>query len=181
MIRCIQCGRADLETRTIQLAGKVRDRDYTVEMRGLQCPRCGYKTIEGSDMPEFGRLLADQYRAEHGLLTSEELRARRKRLGLSQREFALHVGVGLATIKRAEMGKIQDGRTDEAIRRKTVQHHAAQIGGFYTIVTSTNTNCQGYYLGDIAQPSYHFSSTNLPSRRAIPPYLANLLNVSTHG
>ncbi len=65
MPRCIQCGQADLEPNVVHLPGTVRGENYVVEMQGLECPRCHYKTIEGVAMPEFGRLLADKYRAAH--------------------------------------------------------------------------------------------------------------------
>ena len=72
-------------------------------------------------MAEFGRLLADKYRQDHGLLTSVEIRSRRKRLGMTQEEFARHLGVGIASVKRWEMGKIQDQRSNECIIWKTEQ------------------------------------------------------------
>ena len=119
MIRCIQCAQADLQPKTVQLPGTIRSENYTAEMQGLECPNCGYKTIEGATMPEYGRLLADKYRAAHGLLTSDEIRARRRRLGMSQAKFAQYVGVGLASIKRWEMGRIQDKHHNEIIKEKT--------------------------------------------------------------
>jgi putative zinc finger/helix-turn-helix YgiT family protein len=119
MIRCVECGEANLEPATVQLSGTVRGESYTVEMQGLQCPGCGHKTIEGAAMPEFGRLLADKYRAAHRLLTSGEIRAIRKRLGMSQEAFAQHLDVGLASVKRWEMGKIQDARSNQRIIEKT--------------------------------------------------------------
>lgn len=119
MIRCIQCGQDNLKPVTVQLSGTVRGEKYTVELQGLQCPRCGYKTIEGAAMPEFGRLLADKYRAAHQLLTSGEIRAIRKRLGMSQEAFAQHLDVGLASVKRWEMGKIQDAHSNQRIIEKT--------------------------------------------------------------
>ena len=112
-------------------------------------------------------------RSRHGFLTSEEIRARRKRLGQSQREFALHTGVGLATIKRAEMGKIQDRHTDEAIRRKT--DVASRLPTVHVIarpvmVTSTNSTEEWTFLGDTVQ----LANDNSPFSSA-SPYLANLL------
>src|SRR5262245_18786264 len=115
---CLNCDRADLERKVIQLSGEVRGEAYTVEMIGLECPNCGHKALEGRDMPEFGRLLADRYRAKHGLLTSEEIRNRRKRLKMNQEEFADWLGVGIASVKRWEMGKIQDEASDALIRTR---------------------------------------------------------------
>ncbi len=118
-MNCIECGRANLQPGTVRLSGDVRGKYYVVEMEGLKCPSCGYKTIEGSKMAEFGRLLADRYREDHGLLTSVEIRSLRKQLGMTQEEFASHVGVGVASVKRWEMGKIQDRRSNECIIRRT--------------------------------------------------------------
>ena len=118
-MNCLECGRANLEPEMVRVSGNVRGQNYTVEMRGLRCPLCGYETIEGPQMAEFGRLLADRYREDHGLLTSVEIRSLRKRLGMTQEEFARHVGVGVASVKRWEMGKIQDQRSNECIIRKT--------------------------------------------------------------
>jgi transcriptional regulator with XRE-family HTH domain len=70
-------------------------------------------------MPEYGRLLSDSYRYVHGLLTSEEIRSRRQHLNMSQQEFAGHLGVGIASVKRWEMGKIQDADSNRRILEKT--------------------------------------------------------------
>lgn len=118
-IQCFECGIADLQAGTVSLTGTVRGQEYTVKMKGLLCPKCGYKTIEGSDMQEFGRLLADKYRAAHGLLTSAEIRAQRKNKLMSQEEFARYLGVGVASVKRWEMGKIQDKDSNDRIIRMT--------------------------------------------------------------
>jgi putative zinc finger/helix-turn-helix YgiT family protein len=120
-IKCYQCDQADLESTIIQLAGKVRGEEYVVEMIGLKCPRCSYQTIEGAAMPEFGRLLADKYRAAHGLLTSDDIRTRRERRRMNQKEFAEFLGVGIASVKRWEMGKIQDARSNALIVEKTTR------------------------------------------------------------
>ena len=109
---CISCGQAELQYKTVELTGEVRGETFTVEMPGLECPACGYKTIEGPDSAEYERLLADKYRAAHGLLTSEEIRSRRNKLGISQEEFAHYVGVGVASIKRWEWGRIQDEQSN---------------------------------------------------------------------
>lgn len=116
---CFRCGVADLGSATIELQGAVRGENYTVSMRGLKCPNCGFETIEGQDMPEYGRLLADKYRSAHGLLTSDQIVALRHEFGDSQQAFADRVGVGVASIKRWELGKIQDKSSDDLIREKT--------------------------------------------------------------
>ena len=174
-IRCIQCGGADLETKRISLEGTVRGQNYTVEMEGLACPRCNYNTIEGSAMPEYGRLLADRFRADHGLLTSDAIRARRERLGMSQLEFASHVGVGVASIKRWEMGKIQDQRNDYAIRRATDPKQSAtwwQVPR--PIVTSTSASPRGGGIGYLKRIRTACPPDELLVHQTMPPQFASL-------
>jgi putative zinc finger/helix-turn-helix YgiT family protein len=94
-----------------------------VELMGWQCPSCGHQTLYGTEMTEFGRLLADEYRAEHGLLTSREIVAIRNRLGMSQDLFAKFLGnAGVASVKRWELGKIQDRIHNDLILEKTKYH-----------------------------------------------------------
>lgn len=154
MIRCIECGQADLEPKTVRLQGSVRDETYTVEMQGLECPSCGYKTIEGAALPEFARLLADRYRAHHDLLTSEEIRALRKRLGMSQEQFARHVGVGLASVKRWEMGKIQEQHNNDRI-----------LQGAMPVATSVRAyvECFGAIYGSTIGYNWRISESVVPA------------------
>lgn len=138
--RCIQCDEADLRPEpTVELQGTVRGEAFTVQMPGLVCPNCGYKTIEGADMPEFGRLLADKYRAAHGWLTSDEIRERREALRLNQQNWADFLKRGIASVKRWELGKIQDPANDRHIREMTDPRPAS------TMVYMAN--CSGYVNG----------------------------------
>jgi putative zinc finger/helix-turn-helix YgiT family protein len=144
-ITCINCGEAELKKQKIQLTGKVRGKEYTVAMQGSKCDHCGYQTIAGRDMEEFGRLLADEYRRAHGLLTSAQIKARRKAARMSQEDFADYLGVGIASLKRWEMGKIQNAAHDHLIRAKTVSNitmpawdPAAFVGAASTIYIQQN-------------------------------------------
>jgi transcriptional regulator with XRE-family HTH domain len=71
------------------------------------------------EMGEPLRLAADDYRRKHGLLTSEVIRARREALGMSQAVFAEWVGIGVASVKRYELGGVQDAGIDKRIRVHT--------------------------------------------------------------
>jgi transcriptional regulator with XRE-family HTH domain len=136
-------------------------------------------------MPEFGRLLSDKYRSAHGLLTSEEIRARRRQLGLSQQQFAQHLGVGVASVKRWEMGKIQEARSDVDIRSKTdptLQSTAMSKNVTEVIVISTNVVGSAIYVlgAESTSPAEVDESLEPPIlRRTVPPHLANLLNART--
>src|SRR5712692_4900978 len=125
-MNCISCHAAELEERTTKMPAKVKGEALMVpRIRALVCPNCGYKTVKGSTMPEYMRLAADVYRANHGLLTSDEIRARRKALGMNQVEFAAHLGsVGVASVKRWELGQVQDRAMDKLIRVTTDANEA---------------------------------------------------------
>jgi len=70
--------------------------------------------MEGEDMPEYMRKIADAYRRDHGLHTSDEIRAIRGKL--TQQRFADALGVGVASVKRWELGLVQDRGNDRLIR-----------------------------------------------------------------
>lgn len=90
-----------------------------VFMEGVVCANCGYKTVEANRMGEFALKVSDAYREAHGLLTSEDIRHRRHRLKMSQSQFARHLGVGVASVKRWELGQIQDEAMNTLIVLKT--------------------------------------------------------------
>lgn len=124
-MNCPSCGRANVIKRNTRIQAVVKSERFQISMRGLVCPKCGFTAVDGKDMPEYMRLVADAYRSRHDLLTSEEIRARRKSLGMSQARFADHLGVGLASVKRWEMGKVQDRSSDRLIRLLTEQSRTA--------------------------------------------------------
>ena len=135
---CINCGKANLRPDNVRLSGVVRSQPYEVEMLGLKCPNCGHSTVDAKGMTEFSRLLSDQYRSAHGLLTSDEIVALRRQFKESQEAFADRVGVGVASIKRWELGKIQDKHCDDQIREKTKPRVTDLVQYSFTMTGCTN-------------------------------------------
>lgn len=103
----------------LNIQAQVRGESVPIQFPGAECPNCGFQEIDSTRMTEYGLVTSDAYRTKHGLLTSDELRSRRRRLGMSQVEFAKHTRVSLPSIKRWELGAIQDEAMDELIRLKT--------------------------------------------------------------
>lgn len=60
--------------------------------------------------------LYDIYKEQEGLLTSTQIKNIRKKYNMSQKEFALAIGVGEVTIHRFENGSIQTASVDSIIR-----------------------------------------------------------------
>lgn len=120
-ISCFECGQPTLATGIVRLDGERQGEIFTVETEGLQCmhTNCGFKTVDSRQSDQFTALLSDAFRKKHGLLTGTEIREIRRQLGMTQPEFAEYLGVGVASVKRWELGRIQEKAMDELIRLKT--------------------------------------------------------------
>jgi putative zinc finger/helix-turn-helix YgiT family protein len=123
-MKCFACAKGLLTPSIAAMSGKVRGEAHEVNTAVLLCNKCGHKSVEGKNMPGFMRDLADAYRSNHGLLTSHEIKLRRERIGMSQKAFAEYLRVGEASVKRWELGQIQDEAMNELILLKTDIHRA---------------------------------------------------------
>ncbi len=116
---CFACGDGAMTPGIVDVSGERNGEAFVVQTEGVRCDRCGFATIDNDHSSEFTRLVSDAYREKHGLLTGAEIRSRRIRLGMSQQEFARYLGPGVASVKRWELGQIQDRAMDQLIRLKT--------------------------------------------------------------
>jgi putative zinc finger/helix-turn-helix YgiT family protein len=96
-----------------------------------RCSECGTVFVFGKALDKVNRLASDAYRSRHGLMTSADVLAAKKRLGLSWAKFADFVGVSLVQIKRWLSGAIQSTAMDQLVRFKTdlaaIESHAAML------------------------------------------------------
>jgi putative zinc finger/helix-turn-helix YgiT family protein len=113
-MKCFVCSRGAFVRQLADVGGKIKKMTYTVKMLALVCDRCHHIAVEGEDMPEYMRRIADAYRSDHGLYTSDEIRAIRGKH--TQQRFADALGVGVASVKRWELGLVQDKGNDRLIR-----------------------------------------------------------------
>jgi len=118
-MKCFQCAKGTMHAHISKVSGEVRGEPFTVETEAMVCDRCGFQVLTEEQSAGYTAAISDAYRRKHGLLTSEELREARKRLGFSQVQFAKYLKVGVASVKRWEAGLIQDEALDELIRLKT--------------------------------------------------------------
>ena len=116
---CFECEKGQLQREDLQLTGERNGESFSVRMPGLRCNACGFETIDSVESAEFTRLISDAYRIKHGMLTGAQIRARREQLKMSQQQFADYLGVGIASVKRWELGQVQDKAMDELICLKT--------------------------------------------------------------
>lgn len=109
-------------------------------MPGLRCPNCGFQTIEGPvAMTEFRKRLADAYRHAVGWVTGAEIVAHRKAREFTQEDFANEEPrVGIASVKRWELGYIQDKRSNDILVLK-LRPAVQQLSACNIFVSSGST------------------------------------------
>ncbi len=163
-MECMKCG-ARMNKKVAAVEGVHDDKTFTVRTTAMVCPNCGYKTVDAQNLDEYYRAVADAYRASEGRLTSKELVALRLKMKKSQREFADYLGVGEASVKRWELGKVQERAMDELIRLKTQAEYSArnhfqvlsqsgeadQYSGWRPLDLKRVTHLVAYFLGEIAK------------------------------
>lgn len=115
-MKCFRCAKGNMVTRVTEIQSNVRGESFTVQAEALVCPRCGDVTLTEEQSLSYSVISADAYRKAHSLLTTAEMKAARRRLGLSQKQFADRLRVGIASVKRWEAGAIQDESSDKLIR-----------------------------------------------------------------
>ena len=81
------------------------------------CAQCGLEAGNVQSAGDVQRAIADAYRTKTGLLTGQEIRSLREARGLTQRQLAEVMNIGIASIKRWETGMIQTKSMDHALRR----------------------------------------------------------------
>ncbi len=111
-IECPDCEKGSLKSQLADLKGTRKGETYSVRMQALVCTNCGFKTIPSKLMGEFALRISDEYRRAHGLLTSEQIMKLLGELHMTQQQFADFLGVGVASVKRWELGMVQDNGYD---------------------------------------------------------------------
>jgi putative zinc finger/helix-turn-helix YgiT family protein len=142
-MKCFKCAKGKLTRQTADIAGEVRGEKITVRCECTMCNRCGFQVLSEEQSNDYTVASSDAYREKHGLLTSKELKDIRRRLRLSQQEFATFLKVGVASVKRWEAGLIQDEALDLLIRLRTdldvAQNNVRELKGRLDAPSSEQT------------------------------------------
>src|SRR5262245_41732872 len=115
---CQHCN-IEMRPKQIEFEDEYRGELVKAVADGFECPTCGVEWFGLDNTAEYGRRVADAYRRAHRLLTSNDIREARERLGMSQEAFARLLDVGVASVKRWEWGLVQDRSHDKLIRLMT--------------------------------------------------------------
>ena len=95
---------------------RVKDIDVTADEYIGICDKCGTHLFIDPIEDYNCKTYFDEYRKKAGLLTSKEIKAIRKKRGMSQRDLALFLSIGEKDIARYESGAIQTRAIDLMIR-----------------------------------------------------------------
>lgn len=126
-MKCFECGKGNIRRRKTTIRAEVRGVRLQVPGIAEECDRCDFQVVPVEHANEFGQALDAAYRQAAGLLKKEQIRAARQGLSMSQREFAEYLGVGEASVKRWELGALQDKSNDNLIRQMTDPEYARRI------------------------------------------------------
>ena len=126
---CPDCGkRADWQALARVLPQEFRGHALKVETACQVCSHCGFRLLTDVQMDSLRKSTLKAYQEEMGLLTGEAISEARHRMGWSQAELAACTGLGIASIKRWELGlKVQTEANDASLRRALA---SALDGGF---------------------------------------------------
>ena len=117
-MKCFQCEQGKMVSELTDMTARVRGEEVPVRTEATVCNRCGFQALTDEQSDAYTIASADAYREKHHLLTTKELKAIRRNLGMSFRAFAEYLKVSAASPKRWEAGLVQDEAMDELIRVK---------------------------------------------------------------
>ena len=121
---CMECGSGRMRRQSARTSHQVRGVQFEIETTALVCSHCGFQMIPQDRLAEHAHQVDIGYRRAAGLLSAEEIRSARKSLKMTQQQFALYLGVGEASVKRWELGTLQDKSSDDLIRLRTDPDYA---------------------------------------------------------
>ncbi len=116
--KCGNCGRRSVKPAMIPYSVDMEHdgRTYSVNIAELKAPRCeecGEVVLDD----HANRQISDAFRQQIGLLTPQQIRENRERLGNTQKELAAVLGIAEATLSRWETGaQIQQRVMDRFLR-----------------------------------------------------------------
>jgi putative zinc finger/helix-turn-helix YgiT family protein len=103
----------------------IKEREVTTEVKGIKIKFTEKYKVDAKTNEEIFDIDIEQendvrlyniYKKRMNLLTTNEIKEIRERYGLSQKDFALALGMGEITINRLENGSTQSGAVDSIIR-----------------------------------------------------------------
>lgn len=128
-MKCPICGSGKLSEKTVSEKFDYKDQTKTVsDYHVYVCNKCKEEIVDPKTLRVTEKVLTDFRRGVDGLLTSDEIKAIRKKLGKTQSEMAEWLGVGEKNFARYENGQVTQSKPMDLLLRI--------IGKFPTILNS---------------------------------------------
>lgn len=140
--KCPICGEGPLMQKIKDKAFEYKGSFLTVpNYMTYECGACGEAIVDNACLKKSGKLLKDFQRKVDGLLTGEQIKTIRKKLGLTQEELAEIIGGGKKALTRYESGKVCQSRgMDNLLRILDAYPYTLSIikADYHVVVCSVN-------------------------------------------
>jgi HTH-type transcriptional regulator/antitoxin MqsA len=161
---------------------RIGRRTVTVNADLPTCSSCGESFLTPVEADALQKRASNSIREQEKLLTPEEIRAIRVRLGLTQGQLETLLGTGPKTVVRWERGTVfQNGATDSLLRvvGKVPQavHFLAQLRGVGVGPFMRTQNIATQIPSDSATPYYEYAETEKPARVLMFPQLRDAADI----
>jgi len=117
---CLHCGSGKgYQPRTEPHPVPFKGEEFELDCTDVVCLDCGDALVPDGELDRRLKALVRLYQEKHGLLTGEDLRTRRQKLGHATQESFVEAAqlVSIATLKRLEAGGcVQEPATDRILR-----------------------------------------------------------------
>lgn len=115
---CPICGEGKVSEQSIKGEFEYKGKKLSIpEYHVFVCEHCKEQIVAPKTLRATEKILTDFRRKIDGLLTSDEIKAIRKKLGKTQMEMATWLGVGKKNFARYETGKVTQGKTMDKLLR----------------------------------------------------------------
>jgi len=109
--KCPICGagalKKEVKTETFTYKGESKDIPNYITW---SCSECGEAIVDNESLKASGKMLKDFQREVDGLLTGQQIKNVRIKLGLTQTQLAHIIGGGLKSVARYEAGQVSQSK-----------------------------------------------------------------------
>jgi len=105
----------------------VRGESIPAEVEYYKCLECGEEFEDPNSHDDPLDKAYREYRRRHNMIQPEEIKALRKRYGLTQNEMSRLLGWGGATLSRYENGALQDDAHEKTLRLAVEPHNLLRL------------------------------------------------------
>lgn len=109
--KCPICGagslKKEVKTETFTYKGESKDMPNYITW---SCAECGEAIVDNESLKASGKILKDFQREVDGLLTGQQIKNVRTKLGLTQTQLAHIIGGGLKSVARYEAGQVSQSK-----------------------------------------------------------------------